>query len=96
MDVVTDGVGQCAPREITRYGSRLRAQPRTRPGRRARAVATHSIVIARLDRAIQYAAASRSHREASGILDPRFRGDDELWELRQWSTSTAKPSLPAS
>jgi hypothetical protein len=28
------------------------------------------------DRAIQYAAASPSYRAASGILDPRFRGDD--------------------
>src|SRR5206468_2683202 len=38
--------------------------------------AIHSAVIARLDRAIQYAAASPSYRAVSGILDPRFRGDD--------------------
>ena len=37
---------------------------------------THSAVIARLDRAIQYAAASPYPITASGILDPRFRGDD--------------------
>jgi hypothetical protein len=35
-------------------------------------------VIARLDRAIQYAAAYRFNREASGILDPRLRGDDGI------------------
>jgi hypothetical protein len=40
--------------------------------------ASHSAVIARLDRAIQSAAASRFNRTCSGILDPRFRGDDEL------------------
>ena len=39
--------------------------------------ATYSAVIARLDRAIQYAAAFRPDSKASGILDPRFRGDDE-------------------
>jgi hypothetical protein len=33
------------------------------------APASHSAVIARLDRAIQYAAASRVERTASGILD---------------------------
>jgi hypothetical protein len=37
---------------------------------------TPSAVIARLDRAIQYAAASRFYLAASGILDPRLRGDD--------------------
>jgi len=41
--------------------------------------AMHSAVIARLDRAIQYAAASPFDREASGMRDPRFRGDDEWW-----------------
>jgi hypothetical protein len=41
------------------------------------ALDTHSAVVARLDRAIQYAAASRSFSDASGILDPRFRGDDK-------------------
>jgi hypothetical protein len=41
------------------------------------ASATNSTVIARLDQAIQYAAASRLLSDASGILDPRFRGDDE-------------------
>ena len=39
--------------------------------------APNSAVIARLDRATQYAAASRFDRTCSGILDPRFRGDDE-------------------
>jgi hypothetical protein len=38
---------------------------------------TNSTVIARLDRAIQYVAASRLLSDVSGILDPRFRGDDE-------------------
>jgi hypothetical protein len=37
---------------------------------------SNSAVVARLDRAIQYAAAFRSFTDASGILDPRFRGDD--------------------
>ncbi|QAU45451.1 hypothetical protein EAS56_21075 [Bradyrhizobium guangzhouense] len=40
------------------------------------ALSTHSAVIARLDRAIQYAAASPYPTTVSGILDPRFRGDD--------------------
>jgi len=44
--------------------------------------ATNSTVIARLDRAIQYAVASRLLSDASGILDPRFRGDDET---RTWT-----------
>jgi hypothetical protein len=45
------------------------------------AAATHSTVIARLVRAIQYAAASRLLSDVSGILDPRLRGDDEkgIW-----------------
>jgi hypothetical protein len=51
------------------------------------ALANHFAVIARQkrearlrrnDRAIQYAAASRFNGTASGILDPRFRGDDDL------------------
>jgi hypothetical protein len=42
-----------------------------------------SAVIARLDRAIQYAEASRSPSGVSGILDPRFRGDDE-WVVRSF------------
>jgi hypothetical protein len=37
----------------------------------------NSAVIARLDRAIQYAAVSRLLSGVSGILDPRVRGDDE-------------------
>jgi hypothetical protein len=45
---------------------------------------TNSAVIARLDRAIQYAAAVRSLSGVSGILDPRFRGDDEK---RTWTES---------
>ena len=36
----------------------------------------HSAVVARLDRATQYAAASPYPTAVSGILDPRFRGDD--------------------
>jgi hypothetical protein len=40
--------------------------------------ASTSAVIARLDRAIQYAVASRLLSNAQGILDPRIRGDDEL------------------
>ncbi|WFU43048.1 hypothetical protein QA640_11685 [Bradyrhizobium sp. CB82] len=39
----------------------------------------HAGVIARLDRAIQYAAAYPFNRTASGILDPRFRGDDSVY-----------------
>jgi hypothetical protein len=42
-----------------------------------RVLDTNSTVIVRLDRTIQYAAASRSFSGVSGILDPRFRGDDE-------------------
>jgi hypothetical protein len=38
---------------------------------------TNSTVIARLDRAIQYAAACRLFSGVFGILDPRLRGDDE-------------------
>jgi hypothetical protein len=38
----------------------------------------HSAVIAQLDWAIQYVAAHQFNRTASGILDPRFRGDDDL------------------
>jgi hypothetical protein len=37
----------------------------------------NSTVIVRLDRTIQYAAASRLLSGVSGILDPRFRGDDD-------------------
>jgi len=37
---------------------------------------SHSAVIARLDRAIQYAAAYRVDRKLPGVLDPRLRGDD--------------------
>jgi hypothetical protein len=33
-------------------------------------------VIVRLDRTIQYAAVSQFNFRRSGILDPRFRGDD--------------------
>jgi hypothetical protein len=40
------------------------------------ALSSHSAVIARLDRAIQYAAAFPYLTAASGILDPRLRGDD--------------------
>ena len=40
---------------------------------------THSAVIARLDRATQYAAAYRFDRKLPGVLDPRLRGDDEWW-----------------
>ena len=44
-----------------------------------RAHASHSTVIARLDRATQYAAASRFDHWLPGVLDPRLRGDDEWW-----------------
>jgi hypothetical protein len=44
---------------------------------------TNSAVIARLDRAIQYAAASRFLSGASGILDPRLRGDDERGSMEK-------------
>src|SRR3982074_2631698 len=47
------------------------------PGRRVEA-ARPSPVIARLDRATQYAAASRFNFVASGIVGARFRGDDKL------------------
>jgi len=39
-------------------------------------IPTRSAVIARLDRAIQYAAAHPFNGTVSGILDPRLRGDD--------------------
>jgi hypothetical protein len=42
---------------------------------------TDSAVIVRLDRTIQYAAASQFCSDVSGILDPRFRGDDK----RRWT-----------
>ena len=48
------------------------------------AYATNSTVIARLDRAIQYAATSRLFSDFSGILDPRLRGDDEK---KAWTES---------
>jgi len=53
-------------------------------------IVTNSAVIARLDRAIQYAAASRSLSGASGILDPRLRGDDsrERWIDEKVTCST--------
>jgi hypothetical protein len=38
---------------------------------------TNTSVIARLDRAIQYAATFRWSSNVFGILDPRLRGDDE-------------------
>jgi hypothetical protein len=47
-------------------------------------IETNSAVIARLDRAIQYAAPSRSFSDVSGILDPRFRGDDKKREQSGW------------
>src|ERR1700686_2934834 len=40
--------------------------------------ATHTGVIARLDRATQYAAASVIEPKSRGVLDPRLRGDDEF------------------
>ena len=40
-------------------------------------LAAHSTVIDRLDRATQYAAPSRVDLRRSGILGPRFRGDDD-------------------
>jgi hypothetical protein len=62
-------------RDDTAYESRPAPDDEDRRG-----VASHSAVIARLDRATQYATAPRFDRTCSGILDPRFRGDDELTE----------------
>jgi hypothetical protein len=44
---------------------------------RVRMPVQNCAVIARLDRAFQYAATSRACPDVSGILDPRLRGDDE-------------------
>jgi hypothetical protein len=59
---------------------RLRGDDEIRRGvaSRSAVIASHSAVIARLDRATQYAAASRFDRTCSEMLDPRFRGDDDL------------------
>jgi hypothetical protein len=46
-------------------------------------LASRSAVIARLDRAIQYAVASRFYRWFLGVLDPRLRGDDGRWVAKQ-------------
>src|SRR5438128_1412249 len=65
-------------------GPKRRSKPatRSRSSRRGRegedALATNAAVIARLDRATQYAAAARINLRHSGILGPRFRGDDGL------------------
>jgi len=55
--------------------------------------AIYSAVIARLDRAIQYAAASPSYCEASGILDPRLRGDDNCGRFSRGDDSGGRFSL---
>jgi hypothetical protein len=46
---------------------------------------SHTIVVAQLDRAIQYAAASELNTTASGILGrPVKPGDDEgVWRVRE-------------
>jgi len=42
-----------------------------------RALSIYSAVIARLDRATQYATAYPLNHGRFGVLDPRFRGDDD-------------------
>jgi hypothetical protein len=44
---------------------------------------TNATVIVRLDRTIQYAAASRFNYCCSGILGRRLRGDDEWWAYHE-------------
>ncbi len=46
--------------------------------------------IAHMDRATQYAAASPYHTAASGILDPRFRGDDSSNHLSRSDANELK------
>jgi hypothetical protein len=65
------GRGRCS-----RAATRSRSSPRGREGDGDER-ATHSAVIARLDRATQYTAASRFDHRLPGVLDPRLRGDDE-------------------
>jgi hypothetical protein len=59
---------------------RLWIQPEEKDGSRRRSSLLNDVegaVIVRLDRTIQYAAASRFVAGVSGILDPRMRGDDD-------------------
>jgi len=44
---------------------------------------SHSVVVARLDRAIQYAAASRSILDVSGILGRPVKPGDDGWGMRR-------------
>jgi len=62
IEIITPRQGGCGD------GSPFVAAPRVAP----------SAVIARLDRAIQYAAASLLQPHRRGVLDPRFRGDDNV------------------
>src|SRR5215213_422928 len=54
---------------------------------------SHSAVIARLDRAIQYAAAFRFCHRLPGVLDPRFRGDDGWRAGSKMSSNEARVAL---
>ena len=54
---------------------------------------SHSAVIARLDRATQYAAAYRVDRRLPGVLDPRFRGDDRWRAGSKMNPNEARVAL---
>gem|GEM_PF-4141320 len=71
----------------------LHESSRRTPGRLVEALspASKSPVIARLDRAIQYAAAFRLYLLRSGILDPRLRGDDDRCKAHGLWNGTLMP-----
>ena len=47
--------------------------------------------LAHQDRATQYAAAYRIDHSLPGVLDPRLRGDDELWRDNVRTHSARRP-----
>jgi hypothetical protein len=76
--------GTCANRELAIAGSRNSSAVRQPSDRRPR---LNSTVVARLDRAIQYAAASRMNTTASGILGSpvkpyRIHTSDSIFSVR--------------
>ena len=54
---------------------------------------SHSAVIARLDRATQYAAAYQVDRWLPGVLDPRFRGDDAWRAVAKMNPNESRVAL---
>jgi thiamine-phosphate pyrophosphorylase len=86
------------PTRMQGCGSGWARRRRSRDVHCSKPCAIHSAVIARLDRAIQYAAAPRSHRAASGILDPRFRGDDSCGRFshRMTAVAVSRSAMPTN